>query len=57
MEIEPSNKAFETVPNSFRVPRLSHNIGIVTTAKQALQESALGFSSFHFMESLPRKKP
>jgi hypothetical protein len=37
-EIEPSNKALQTLPFSFRVPRHSHNDGIVTTAKQALQE-------------------
>jgi hypothetical protein len=36
--IEPSDKALQTLPFSFRVPRHSHNDGIVTTAKQALQE-------------------
>jgi hypothetical protein len=36
--IEPSDKALQTLPFSFWVPRDFHNDGIVTTAKQALQE-------------------
>ena len=35
--IEPSNKALQTLPFSFWVPR-HLSVGIVTTAKQALQE-------------------
>ena len=35
--IEPSNKALQTLPFSFWVPR-HLSVGIVTTPKQALQE-------------------
>ncbi len=55
--IEPPSKALQILPSCFGFRALSHNVGIVTTAKQALQKLEPRFSPVDFMKSLPRKNP
>jgi hypothetical protein len=53
--IEPSNKALQTLPFSFWVPR-HLSVGIVTTAKQALQGIRAAVLLVRLHEIPPRKE-
>jgi hypothetical protein len=57
MELNHQIRLCRPFPFRFGFRALSHNVGIATTAKQALQEIRAEILRDHFMKSLPRKNP